>query len=330
MKKNKIKVISILAAILTVAMAFTGCSNSAQKTTVEATKSILSLVAIKSDKDLPTSDIFKSEKIADNILRIHGMGGELMYLVEGTDKAALIDTGSGVGKLREYVEKITSKPIIVILTHGHVDHALGAADFDEVYMNHADDAVYAEHSKLAVRKDYIESQNKDGFAKLKETDYVKQRPASDYKDLKPGDSFNLGGTTLEIYNAAGHTPGQIAILFKEQRILMTGDAANYLTFLFDKYSLGITSYEKNMKDLLAKTDGKFDKILISHLSGDAPKELLADTVKLCGDIKAGKVDDVPFEFMGQKACLAKKFDDSFKRVDGGIVNIVYDKEKVNQ
>ena len=311
-------------------MTFAGCSNSAQKTTAEAPKSELSVMAIKSDKDLPTSDIFKSEKIADNIVRIHGMAGELMYLVEGTDKAALIDTGSGAGNLREYVEKITSKPILVLLTHGHVDHASGAADFDEVYMNHADDAVYTEHNDLSVRKGYIESQNKDGFAKLKETDYVKQKPASDYKDLKDEVEFNLGGTTLVAYNAAGHTPGMMAILFKEQRILMTGDAANQATFLFDKYTLGITSYEKSMKDLLSKTDGKFDKIFLSHGSGDAPKELLANIIQLCEDIKAGKVDDVPFEFMGQKAYIAKKVNDQFDRADGGFGNIVYAKEKVNQ
>ena len=122
----------------------------------------------------------------------------------------------------------------------------------------------------------------------------------------------------------------LRILIKEVRMLMTGDAANQATFLFDKFSHGITSYEKSMKELLSKTYGKFDKILLSHGSGDAPKELLVNIIQLCEDIKAGNADDVPFDFMGQRAYIAKKANEQFDRVDGGVGNIIYSKEKINQ
>lgn len=274
-------------------------------------------------------NFFKSEKISESVARIFGPTGELMYLVEGSDRAALIDTGTGVGNLSEYVKELTDKTITVILTHGHVDHASGAPNFEEVYMNHADDEVYKEHIDFEVRKGYVKVQYKD-FDKIIESDYVLQKNSSAYKDLNDGDIFDLGGITLEIYNAAGHTPGQIAVLLKEERILMTGDAANQATFLFDKYSFGLTSYEKSMKDLLSKTDGKFDKILLSHGTGDAPKELLANIIQLCEEIKVGNADDVPFDFMGQRAYIAKKANEQFERVDGGLGNIIYSKEKVNQ
>lgn len=274
-------------------------------------------------------EYFKSKKISESITRIFGPTGELIYLVEGSKRAVLIDTGTGVGNLSEYVKQLTNKPITVILTHGHVDHASGAPNFEDVYMNHADEEAYKEHNALDLRKDYVKAQYKD-FNKIKDSDYVNQKSPSAYKDLEEGAVFDLGGITLEVYNAAGHTPGQMAILFKEQRILMTGDAANTATFLFDKISLGLNTYEKSMKDLFSKTDGKFDKILLSHGSGDAPKELLANIIKLCEDIKEGNVDDVPFDFMGQRAYIAKKANAQFERADGGFGNIVYSKEKVNQ
>jgi len=274
-------------------------------------------------------NFFKSEKISESVTRIFGPTGELMYLVEGSDRAVLIDTGTGVGNLSEYVKELTDKTITVILTHGHVDHASGAPNFEEVYMNHADDEVYKEHIDFEVRKGYVKAQYKD-FDKIIESDYVLQKNSSAYKDLNDGDIFDLGGITLEIYNAAGHTPGQMAVLIKEERILMTGDAANQATFLFDKYSFGLTSYEKSMKDLLSKTDGKFDKILLSHGTGDAPKELLANIIQLCEEIKVGNADDVPFDFMGQRAYIAKKANEQFERVDGGLGNIIYSKEKVNK
>lgn len=47
-----------------------------------------------------------------------------MYLIEGTKKAFLLDTGIGIGNVKEIVEKITNKPIEVCLTHGHGDHGL--------------------------------------------------------------------------------------------------------------------------------------------------------------------------------------------------------------
>ncbi|MFJ5760653.1 MBL fold metallo-hydrolase [Neobacillus sp. NPDC093182] len=59
-----------------------------------------------------------------------GPTGELMYLVEGTVRAALIDTGTGVGDLKAYIDNLTDKPYFVMLTHGHVDHAMGAPAFD--------------------------------------------------------------------------------------------------------------------------------------------------------------------------------------------------------
>lgn len=272
-------------------------------------------------------DFFKSEKISESVTRIFGPTGELMYLVEGSDRAALIDTGTGVGNLSEYVKELTDKTITVILTHGHVDHASGAPNFEEVYMNHADDEIYKEHIDFEVRKGYVQAQYRD-FDKIIESDYVSQKSSSAYKELREGDIFELGGIILEIYNAAGHTPGQMAVLFKEERMLMTGDAANQATFLFDKYCHDITSYEKSMKDLLSKTNGKFDKILLSHGTGDAPKELLENIIQLCEDIKAGNADDVPFDFMGQRAYIAKKANEKFERVDGGVGNIIYSKEKI--
>lgn len=146
-----------------------------------------------------------------------------MYLVEGSNKAALIDTGTGVGNLSEH---------------------------------------------------------------------VKENSSAAYKDLTEGTVFELGGVTLEIYNAAGHT-------------------------------LDINTYEKSMKDLLSKTDGKFDKIILSHGTGDAPKELLNNIIELCEEIKAGKSDDVPFDFMGQRAYIAKRANEKFERVDEGFGNIIY-------
>lgn len=62
-------------------------------------------------------------------------GTEYMYLLEGDEKALLIDTGYGTGNLRRFVETLTNKQIVVANTHFHPDHAAGNAEFESVYMS---------------------------------------------------------------------------------------------------------------------------------------------------------------------------------------------------
>ncbi|MCM8711527.1 MBL fold metallo-hydrolase [Clostridium sp. SYSU_GA19001] len=273
---------------------------------------------------------FKSEKISERITRITGLTGELMYLVEGKNKAVLIDTGTGIGNLKKYVEKLTQKPVIVLLTHGHVDHAMGASAFEEVYMNPADKNVYMEHSDISVRMEYLKMFLGENFKKVKEEDYIPAASSYSFKPLLPGNSFELGGITLEIYGGAGHTPGMITILFVEERTLLLGDACNFFTFLFDKNSLDLITYEKNLKELDNQTKGRYDKVYLSHGDGDASKDMIQSVIKVCEDIKSGKSDDIPFNFLGETAYIAKAVDVNMARIDGGLGNIVYSKEKVHK
>ena len=45
---------------------------------------------------------------------------------------------------------------------------------------------------------------------------------------------------------------------------------------------------------------------------------------------AGKDDKVPFEFMGQKANIAYEIGPDHNRLDGGIGNIVYDPQRIEE
>lgn len=44
------------------------------------------------------------------------------YLVIGSERACLIDTGLGVENIRKVVESLTDLPILVTTTHVHWDH----------------------------------------------------------------------------------------------------------------------------------------------------------------------------------------------------------------
>ena len=61
-----------------------------------------------------------------------------------------------------------------------------------------------------------------------------------------------------------------------------------------------------------------------------PVELIDEVLEVCEDIKSGNVDDLPFDFMGKRACIAKAMEMGSGRLDGKLGNIVYDKNRVQE
>ena len=269
---------------------------------------------------------YSAEKLNTHMTAIRSLTGEIMYLIEGKEKAVLVDTCLGVGHLRRFVETLTEKPITVILTHGHVDHALGAPEFDEVYMNSADNAIYEAMSPLEERKGYIQANLGGKLPDFAEDDYVQPAPA-DFRELKEGQVFDLGGIHAEVY-APGHTRGTMVVLVPEEKILILGDACNNATFLFDENSLSVEEYRENLIHVQQKLAGRFEETCLCHHVIRASKDMINSVIEVCDEVMAGKADDVLFNFMGMEAFVAKIANERFERLDGGEGNIIYSKNKI--
>ncbi|MDY3918228.1 MAG: MBL fold metallo-hydrolase [Candidatus Limivivens sp.] len=270
---------------------------------------------------------FRAEKLSKRVTRIYGVCTELMYLVEGEEKAALLDTGSGFGSLKAAVEKLTDKPLLVLLTHGHTDHAMGAGEFEMVYMNHRDDYIYVPHGEEPFRREGMHMAEPGVL--LEDSDYIPTVSQEVFRDLKGGDSFDLGGVTIKIYDCAGHTKGSVVMLIPEERMLLLGDACNSFTFLYDDYSLTVTEYEENLKKLKADTEGTYDRVLASHGDGELPPDIIDSVIEVCEDIKAGRAEEIPFEFRGTHGLIAKAMKGPGQgRLDGGSGNIVYSRDRI--
>ena len=74
-------------------------------------------------------------QIDENTWAFSEFGLSSMYLLTGTEKALLIDTGLGSGNLAEEIRSMTDLPLVTVITHGHIDHAGSAGFFDEVYIS---------------------------------------------------------------------------------------------------------------------------------------------------------------------------------------------------
>ena len=141
---------------------------------------------------------FKTEKISEHITRIHGFCTEFMYLIEGSKAAVLIDTGCGFYSLKNCIHNLTNKPLKVLITHGHVDHAMGANEFEEIYLNHKDKSVYQLHSEKGFRLEGAKGLCPEKGL-IKETDMIPSAPFEKFHNLQEGDVFELGGIHVVIY-----------------------------------------------------------------------------------------------------------------------------------
>ncbi len=273
--------------------------------------------------------LFKLEKVTDKITRIVGSTGENMYLAVGTKRAVLIDTGVGLGSLKAVVDSLTDKPVTVVITHGHVDHAFGAVEFDDVYMSSKDKDIFELHSDMATRMGYCQRGPIEGGHSVGPESFLPA--ATGFKELEDGDVFELGELTLEIYAFPGHTLGSMTVLFKEERLLLTGDAANPGTFLFFPGCPSIEEYRENILTYKARMEGKYDKILLSHGSEILAPQLLDVLIETCDAIMLGTADSERMDFMGEEAYCAFEMvfgENYIGRKDGKVGNIMYSKKNI--
>ncbi len=252
---------------------------------------------------------FSSEVIGKGITRITGAGKELMYLIEGNSKAALVDTGIGVGNIKEYVESLTNQPIIVLLTHAHIDHSAGAFWFqDDVYLNERDakllDLEFNDNEIQLMHEDMREFVAADLLSlDLQSEDFVKPYRKK-FLPLNGGDIFDLGNLTLEILECPGHTPGSVMILIKDERAIIFGDSCNPSVWMFLPESTTITHYRESLRKIQERA-GEYDKVYLSHEPNDAPKEILDEVLNVCHNIIEGEIEAIPYHELGENVFIAQ-------------------------
>lgn len=261
---------------------------------------------------------FKKEKITEHIYRIKGVGDVAVYFIVGSKKGALIDTGYGVGSLKNYIDTTFNIPYDVIITHGHVDHASGAEEWKEVYMNPLDHDLFYERTAFTFRKLSLSKSYPD----IKDEDFIPMYTGL-FKNLEDGMTFDLGDITLEVYSAPGHTQGMMVILVKEERVCLFGDACGVMTFIFRPECSTVEEYCHTLYKLKSIED-KFDRILRQHGTCESPKSLVDENLEVAEEILKGTDDHIPWKFQQYDVFIAKEIDQvTGKRKDGKSGNIVY-------
>jgi glyoxylase-like metal-dependent hydrolase (beta-lactamase superfamily II) len=190
----------------------------------------------------------------------------ISYLVLGEERGIIIDTGTGIGNIRDVVESLTDLPVSVVLTHEHYDHVAGAYRWDDILM-------YDNAEALEVLK---QGRDNASLQKYVQDDFL-WKPLPDAFDpaawivpsmspnelVKDGDRIELGKRTLEVIYTPGHSPGSMCLLDAEQRLLFTGDHFFPGPLYAHAPDVNFPQYIESNRKLVDRID-EFDRLLSGH------------------------------------------------------------------
>ena len=190
----------------------------------------------------------------------HRLYNESLYLIEGNERAILIDAGVYIPDLDKIVAKITSKPVTMMLTHAHGDHVGGVGPFPEVYLNAGDMTIVPNNMR-----------NYKGQIRY----------------LNDGQVIDLGGREIEVIFTPGHTPGSATFFDKAQHYGFSGDAFGSTNLLvFTNLSTEMYTAER-IENYMKKNDIRF--LFPGHYSGDnlESPQRVTDIKNMCREILDG-------------------------------------------
>lgn len=239
---------------------------------------------------------FEVYKIRPGVFAIyepHQFEEVISYLVVGTQKAILFDTGMGISNIKAVVEGLTKLPVSVVNSHTHNDHVGDNWRFGDVY------GMPTDFTRTNARGSTADAQAELGPGQVC-GDLPNGFDPKSYRTkaflishwLHDGDKLNLGDRTLEVLSTPGHTPDSIALLDEQNGLLFTGDTFYLGPIYLYRPETDLDAYVASMKRLAALTP-RLQLLLPSHNVPVAEPSYLPRVLEAIQQVRRGQAKAVP-------------------------------------
>jgi glyoxylase-like metal-dependent hydrolase (beta-lactamase superfamily II) len=177
-------------------------------------------------------DWFKIYVVAPDVYAINEPRQEeqvTSFLIIGSKRAVLFDSGLGIGRISDVVRKLTALPVTVLNSHTHFDHVGGNREFRDVRNLDEPFSMASARGDVgeALReyaKDTLAGDRVCGSLPPVATSRKYAMPTWQASAvIKDGDRLDLGGRTLDVLQTPGHTPDSMCLLDAANGLLFTGD-----------------------------------------------------------------------------------------------------------
>lgn len=129
-----------------------------------------------------------------------------------TMEAAIVDPGGDVERIQAALKETGVKPVAIWLTHGHLDHAGGAAELAEALSL----PIIGPHEADKFLLDALPEQGL-------RFEIRGMKAVTPTRWLAEGDSVSVGEVSFSVQHVPGHTPGHVTFFQKNLRFLLAGD-----------------------------------------------------------------------------------------------------------
>lgn len=227
-------------------------------------------------------NIVELKRVNEHLSILDEVNTAYMYLFTGSKGALLFDTGYGFTDFRPLIKEVTDLPLTVVCSHGHDDHVLGCCLFDTAYIAQADLQLCLSNDNTAQREKQIMSRRNStpGIDELVDKDYYYSTTLKncEFKFVKPGDTFDLGGLTIVVCGIPGHTKGSIGVYCPELKMVCTGDTMEDGHKLVYGQTTKISSPPQEFIHALSKLEElDIETVWPAHGNVPAGRELISDT-----------------------------------------------------
>jgi hydroxyacylglutathione hydrolase len=130
---------------------------------------------------------------------------------DATKVGVVVDPGGDLDQIKAAIEEVGIKIEKIVLTHGHIDHAGGAAELKEALGVEIEGPHGADRFLL------------DNLAKQGAAYGIPARPVTPDRWLDEGETVTVAGHVFEVLHCPGHSPGSVVLVNRENKLIMMGD-----------------------------------------------------------------------------------------------------------
>lgn len=143
---------------------------------------------------------------------VTGTIAENTYIVAKNNLALVIDPGDEPSKIKNEIEEMAVRPVAILLTHTHYDHIGAVEEIRQAY----NIPVYVSPKEQSWLSDSRLNLS------YRTAHPIEVNPAE--YEFVPYRVYTIEDFQFQVVPTPGHSPGGVSFIFKEEKVVFTGDA----------------------------------------------------------------------------------------------------------
>ena len=258
---------------------------------------------------------FQVSEIEPGVHVVAEPGHVCSWLIAGSERSCLLDTGLGLADIRAAVESVERSPTFVVNSHVHFDHVGGNELFEQTEMHRLGPG-WIEHGSrpeelAAYRRiargmqaswERLLQADREGWFQIGPDEVLRPWPEAGIERagwriapppptalLEDGDRIELGDRTLRVIHTPGHAAEHIVLVDEAAGILFAQDQAYYGPHLVYEPGTDIQAFARSTRRLADELVGQIRIVYAAHsLRTAIPPRLLTEMADAAETVAAGE------------------------------------------